>query len=82
MNISATQLQKLKQLLEDELGLKIKGEDLELVARAVMRFVYAKEVRKAHSNQLINKERKNGDNIKTKNDARPDEQPVDAKKSE
>ena len=56
MNLSTTQLQQLKQLLEDELGLKYKDEDLELVARAVMRFVYAKEVRKAHSKkQLLNK---------------------------
>jgi len=49
MRLSAERIRRLKQLLEDELGLKYKDEDLELIAIAVVRFVYLKEVRKSHS---------------------------------
>lgn len=50
MQISAKRIKALQALLEDDLGLMYKGEDLEQVALAVMRFVLHKELRKQQTN--------------------------------
>lgn len=46
MLFDATQLKELQTLLESELGLKYKGEELKAVALKISRFVYAKELQK------------------------------------
>lgn len=48
MKLSAARTQDLKRLLEEELGLKYKDEDLDRVGLAIMRFVLRKEF---HRNQ-------------------------------
>jgi hypothetical protein len=51
-------MNQLRQLLQDELGPKYKDQDIEWVALAIVRFVYSKELRKAHgSNTNCNQEK-------------------------
>lgn len=63
MLFDATQLKELQNLLESELGLKYKGEELKAAALAISRLVYAKELQKHGA--LTKEQRKEDEQSKT-----------------
>lgn len=58
MLFNPTQIKQLQELLESELGLKYKDEELETVGLSIVRFVFGKELSK---HQVNNKEIKDED---------------------
>ena len=58
MLFNPTQIKQLQELLESELGLKYKDEELKTAGLAIVRFVFVKELSK---HQVNNEEIKNED---------------------
>jgi hypothetical protein len=50
MLFNPTQIKQLQELLESELGLKYKDEELETAGLAIVRFVFGKELSKQQVN--------------------------------